>query len=421
MSISHVPGDSPALAGHGSVTVASAGAVSAVSASEQANGVGAAAGDSPCQPQPAAGLLYVPKSAAQLADVREQVSGGGFPSADLVDAAAGLFGGQTVPKRRDGRRFWVQVAAGTVALCSTGNTPPFGDVTARGEVHGWSAASRRRMMRTFAELDFAPMEQLDGIPAMVTLTLPGDWVTVAPTAASFKRHFLTWRKRYARTWGTAWTGLWKLEFQRRGAPHLHLYQVVPRGTVAIPGDAAADFRRWLGWSWADVVAHPDPDERRRHRLAGTGIDLIAGMKASDPKRLAVYFSKHSSPASGERNPKEYQHQVPPEWAARPGRFWGYIGLEKRVATTELSTEDFIRARRLLRRWSRAQTSYPLTGEPTTRPRVAKVVVRRGDSLRKVTRRRLLMDQGQMVGGFTMTNSGAVLGGKIARALDIWRE
>jgi len=282
------------------------------------------------------------------------------------------------------------------------------------------------MMRTLAELDYSGMEQLDGIPAMVTLTLPGDWLTVAPTSAQFKRHFTVWRRRFERAWGVPWMGVWKLEFQRRGAPHLHLYMVVPRGMI-VTSSGPTDFKRWCARTWADVVAHPDPEQRRRHVLAGTGVDLIAGMKASDPKRLAVYFCKHASPATGLSNPKEYQHQVPAEWRDRPGRFWGYIGLEKCTATTQLGTDDFVRARRLLRRWSRSQTSYPLTGEPSTRPRVAKVLVRRGEyadgswRYRRVTRRRQLMSTGSLVGGFTMTNSGAELGAQMARALDVWRK
>lgn len=426
-SVGDTPDNGRALARIGSVTVAPAGAASAPSEGRTSgsSGAGQAAAAAP-QPAAAAGLLYVAYLAAQPADLREAPPTG-FPSGELVEAAAGMFAAGKPRKRRDGRQFWVQVSAGTVALATTGNPAPFGDSPARGEVHGWSAASRRRMMRTFAELDFSPMEQLGGLPAMVTLTLPGDWLTVAPTAAAFKRHFLVWRKRFERTWGTPWVGLWKLEFQRRGAPHLHLYMVLPAGTVAIPGDGAADFKRWLGWSWADVVAHPVADERRKHRLAGTGVDLIAGMKASDPKRLAIYFSKHSSPLSGEVNPKEYQHAVPDEWRSRPGRFWGYVGLEKRIATAELDTTDFVRARRILRRWSKTQSSYPLTGPPTHRPRVAKVSVRRGETAdgvpryRRVTRRRQLMGQGQLVGGFTMTNSGTTLGAKVARALDIWRE
>jgi hypothetical protein len=41
--------------------------------------------------------------------------------------------------------------------------------------------------------------------------------------------------------------------------------------VAEPGAAiAVDFRRWLSITSADIVAHSDPEQRRKHRAAGTG-------------------------------------------------------------------------------------------------------------------------------------------------------
>ena len=56
-------------------------------------------------------------------------------------------------------------------------------------------------------------------------------------------------------------------------------------------------------------------------LAGTAVDVLKGLRACDPKRLAIYFTKHSSPNSLDY--KEYQHIVPDVWrgAGRgPGRF-----------------------------------------------------------------------------------------------------
>lgn len=61
----------------------------------------------------------------------------------------------------------------------------------------------------------------------------------------------------------------------------------------------------------------------RHRLAGTAIDVRNGLKTRDPKRLAIYFIKHSSPNL--HGDKEYQHIDPEAWRSPghgPGRFWG---------------------------------------------------------------------------------------------------
>ena len=43
------------------------------------------------------------------------------------------------------------------------------------------------MCRTFAELDYTPLVESGRVPAMVTLTYPGDWECVAPDGASVKR------------------------------------------------------------------------------------------------------------------------------------------------------------------------------------------------------------------------------------------
>jgi hypothetical protein len=49
------------------------------------------------------------------------------------------------------------------------------------EILGWSRKSRANMVRALCELDYRPMLADPGrVPAMVTLTYPGDWLTVAP-------------------------------------------------------------------------------------------------------------------------------------------------------------------------------------------------------------------------------------------------
>lgn len=65
----------------------------------------------------------------------------------------------------------------------------------------WSRKSRTAMCRTFAELNYTPLVDNDRVPAMVTLTYPGDWEAVAPDGASVKRHMVLWRKRFHREYG----------------------------------------------------------------------------------------------------------------------------------------------------------------------------------------------------------------------------
>lgn len=286
----------------------------------------------------------------------------------------------------------------------------------------WSRKSRANMVRRLGTLDFTPMySDPTRLPAMVTLTYPGDWLTVAPSGKAVKGHLKAFRKRYERAWCEPLRCVWKLEFQRRGAPHVHMLMVPPHGTVA-----GLAFREWLSQAWADIVGHPDPEEYARHLVAGTGVDYAEGLRARDPKRVAVYFVKHST-----FRDKEYQHIVPEPWrepGRGPGRFWGYWGLQPHTATVEVSQEDAVIAGRTLRRWAAAQQ---VTCE-VARRRVrggrpiskyadviglagAQLIASRGEPRYRKSRSRVRrMASGR---GFVMVNSGALMASQLARYLD----
>ncbi|WP_353507026.1 rolling circle replication-associated protein [Mycobacterium antarcticum] len=291
-----------------------------------------------------------------------------------------------------------------------------------GVITEWSRKSRSAMCRTFAELDYIPLVESGRVPAMVTLTYPGEWEIVAPDGPSVKRHMVLWRKRFQREYGEPARYIWKLEFQRRGAPHIHLWMAPPTS----PGRSGVSFAHWLSDTWAQVVDHPDPEQRARHRLAGTAIDVRNGLKACDPKRLAIYFTKHSSPnLDGD---KEYQHVVPELWqrpGRGPGRFWGVYGLKKAIAVVEVAQDAYLTARRIVRRWSRSQAVYGDSGSrfPTAVvPRTAVLLVRRVHhdtgvvTYRKVRRRRTLCNQGGLAGGYALVNDGPGFAAQLARAI-----
>jgi hypothetical protein len=248
-------------------------------------------------------------------------------------------------------------------LADDGNGEP-GEIPERAstrEITEWSRKSRANMWHVFHDLDYAPMfTDPTRLPAMVTVTYPGDWLTVAPNGAAAKKHLDKLRKRYERAFDEPLRCIWKEEFQDRGAPHFHLMMCPPHH-VSSDG---RPFLRWLKAEWADVVAHPDPEERRKHAAAGVRVDFNDGIRSCDPRRVAVYFAKHGSFSA-----KEYQHCVPEAWQAPgqgPGRFWGYWGLKRKVAARQVDPEMGTIAGRLLRGWSKAQR----VSREVTRPRVA---------------------------------------------------
>ncbi|WP_215550566.1 hypothetical protein [Amycolatopsis sp. CA-230715] len=269
------------------------------------------------------------------------------------------------------------------------------DPTPTREVTSWSAKSRVNMIASYLDLDYTAMfADASRLPAMLTLTYPRCWQTVAPNGKAVKAHMKAWRKRWEREFGETLNCIWKLEFQGRRewvlvdgdrrynwctcdecapsedgrAPHVHMLVTIP--TTRVVHDARGrvrrdeqgrelrepisrgEFQAWLSTSWADVVEHPNPAEYAAHLAAGTRVDVNEGRKAADPRRVATYFAKH-----GGAKAKEYQHIVPKRWqepGEGPGRFWGYWGIAKRVVSVAVDPALGAEAGRLVRRYSRAQ-------------------------------------------------------------------
>ena len=233
------------------------------------------------------------------------------------------------------------------------------DEPTRDVIREWSGPSRRRMVRSIAELDLSAWEHDGGNLAMVTFTLPDHWLLYAPCGCAFAWLWRRMRWRWEREVRTPWRCLWKREFQGRGAPHMHALMRVP-ALVEYAGRTER-FEDWARRTWAEVCRDGlhrneavSPDER--HAEAATeyakhlsrGVDLSwSGMTYRDPRRIAVYFLKHSAKSTGS---KEYQNQVPALWreAGSVGRFWGASGLRPAVAEVYVSRETWNRVKRVLR-------------------------------------------------------------------------
>jgi hypothetical protein len=348
-------------------------------------------------------------------------------------------------------------------------------VRGRGRIRGWSARSRAHLVARLSDLDYTRLygryksctgcgldysveldrcpgcrctdgaltDRTGRLPCMLTLTYPGDWVTVAPDGETVKRHLSALGSRYKRAWGEPLIGVWKLEFQRRGAPHFHLSTTPPMGMARVRDPHTGepirvDFRRWLSIVWADIVAHPDPEQWRRHLAAGTGVDYAEGIRCIDPRRMAVYFAKY-----GHGGAKDYQHQVPPQWlsarlrcadcdtayfengddpcpacgsyeaelieeAGGAGRIWGYWGLRPVLAAREVTPAVGIQIGRVMRRWYRAKR---LTRKITVQ-RVDQVTGR-VYTRRSTVRKKLFVHNR----GFAVVNDGPAFAAQLARYLN----
>ena len=401
---------------------------------------GPGASDPAAAPAAAAGrpglvLCAISGRATESARVPDTVDGlwsPAFPSPELVDAAAALLPAvrEEAGRLAEGPRWELTVGPGMFAVATRDwarvertaerqtearrkdmdlavahhlATGEWSDPPPRAPITGWSRKSRARMVRRLCELDYTPLCAAGRLPAMVTLTYPGDWETVVPTGPVLKAHMKALRKRYLRTWGEDWACVWKLEFQRRGAPHVHMLCTPPHGQ----SNTGERFHVWLSRVWAEVVDHPDPEQRRRHQLAGTALDYREGLRATDPRRVAAYFCKHGMLAA-----KEYQHQVPEAWqepGRGPGRFWGVWNLERATRTLAVTPATGVQAGRIARRWARAQGRAQQTWKVRVEQTTGRVRYRRSRS-----RVKLMSNGGR---GWIAVNDGPAFASGLARYLD----
>jgi len=217
------------------------------------------------------------------------------------------------------RTLGLRVRTGTVARRSS----------VRGKVREFSSRSRRRLAEVAHDLG-----ELYAPEWMCTLTMPGEWQSVCPDGRAFKRHVMAWRRRldrWLRRRGLeGWSALWFLEFQERGAPHLHVILWGP----GLSELGARAFAEWVSSSWASVVGHRDPVEREKHLRAGTRVEVMRRPHFG----YAVKYAR-----------KLHQKRVP-EGFRDVGRFWGLwrAAAPKPVTWTErIAFEEAAAAVRLL--------------------------------------------------------------------------
>lgn len=249
----------------------------------------------------------------------------------------------------------------------------------------WSARSRRRMRFEFGAL---PWELLGKRPVMVTLTYPPEWELWVPDARALHRHREALKERWRRRYGTP-MGVWVTEFQRRGAPHLHMYLALPdevsdeeyvglrrrtirrkilerklgrhdaRRRVRAP---QGEFSMWLRTAWWDIVG----SELRAHH--GRGVDIATAFfseqaeEQANRTRVAEYFWRESG---------KWAQKIPPEGFGGMrfyGRWGNKQGFTPLVSTTELNEAVGLELRRMMRRMMRGkmQEAATRTGRPVPR-------------------------------------------------------
>lgn len=141
----------------------------------------------------------------------------------------------------------------------------------RGRVNGISKKSARRLSR----------KGVSGRPrAMLTLTYPSDF----PPADVAKRHLRAFLKRLFRRFPRIGV-LWRLEFQKRGAPHFHL---LVQGVFAVPFLRVIAALAWIQGTRRWGIKHNHPKASYRH---GVQVDELMSGDRKEAYYIAKYISK----------------------------------------------------------------------------------------------------------------------------------
>lgn len=244
----------------------------------------------------------------------------------------------------------------------------------RGRITEWSGKSRANMIRRMAATDWRPMFDV-GVAPMTTVTYPGPWTAFAPTRATVGRHLEAFKEAYRKAFGPV-MGAWKVEYQRRGAPHVHMLLPVPVGW------SVTAWREWVAETWHGIVwrdregdflrllvllGHDSTgadlicaEHRARHLAAGTAVDVAEGVRCRDPRRIALYFLGHSLSHARDGG-KEYQHRLPASYAGRAGRWWGVWGLSDASAAVPVDVDTWLSLRDLLGAWAESQGRHAFQG------------------------------------------------------------
>ena len=200
----------------------------------------------------------------------------------------------------------------------------------RSRISEFSKKSRLRLMREMSKF------RRDKMPVLVTLTYPAVY---SDDPKVWKRHLDNFLKRLSRKF-PAVSGVWKLEPQKRGAPHFHLL---------VWGAPYSGLFRCVPVMWYQVVKSGDD----KHLRAGTRVEQVKSRHG-----VMFYASKYLG------------KEVTADWGCA-GRFWGVFGRESLpygdLVIVEVSAEkaqEFIRyMRRFAHLRSRAYKSLTITCNP----------------------------------------------------------
>lgn len=169
---------------------------------------------------------------------------------------------------------------------------PGGGGGKRGKIAGFSASARLRMLEFMHSITFSR-----GL--LVTLTYGDDYPR---DCGVYHAHLKAWRRWFEKKYGSA-RMVWKLEFQKRGAPHFHIF-VLDLWSVNIPECS----KKWHAITGSAQEIHEK-----------IGFDVKRVSTASGVRNVGAYVTKYISKEGVPVGESEIE---------QTGRFWGHWNIEK---------------------------------------------------------------------------------------------
>jgi len=187
----------------------------------------------------------------------------------------------------------------------------------------YTRESRNRMLKTLLSIDYSKLPA----PAFVTLTYPGEY---SQDPRAWKKDLKTFNDRQRKR-HPGYTFIWRLEPQKRGAPHFSGFM------WGIPGLGTEKGRKGISRDWYEVVGSQD----ERHLRAGTQVIIL---DEENRRKKIYYLAKYMSKSEKGTKQEKFDYPV--------GRYWGIEGrknLPIQKETIEQEEQTWTRIRRVIRK------------------------------------------------------------------------
>lgn len=188
-------------------------------------------------------------------------------------------------------------------------------------IEGYSRESRNRFLKLLLAIDYKKM----GAPLFYTLTYPG---TYSNDPRQWKNDLAAMVRRLKREFPDL-CGTWRLEPQKRGAPHFSGFLWGCDYLTTFKG------KEWFSRQWFEVVGSGD----ERHLRAGTGLSREVMIETR-----IFYLAKYQTKAEKGGVSQQFDYPV--------GRYWGCFERKKlsiKIEEFEIDRALFFRIRRVMKK------------------------------------------------------------------------